>query len=120
MRSVRILDEALKEALEAAAWYQAESRFPYDVVVVERQNETIVVAFAHHSRQPGYGRDRLRVVRLDGLVPTPSRLAARSLALFAGMQDSLIGYTTVVAFLCCLITEKRLRGDCVKTGSIQA
>ena len=62
MRSVRILDEALKEALEAAAWYQAESRFPYDVVVVERQNETIVVAFAHHSRQPGYWRDRLRPV----------------------------------------------------------
>jgi hypothetical protein len=32
-------------------------RFPYDVV--ERQNEIIVAAFAHHSRKPGYWRDRL-------------------------------------------------------------
>ena len=33
-------------------------RFPYDVVVVDRGNERIVVAFAHHSRKPGYWRDR--------------------------------------------------------------
>ena len=33
-------------------------RFPYDVVVVERGDEMIIVAFAHHSRKPGYWRDR--------------------------------------------------------------
>ncbi|NBD95197.1 MAG: hypothetical protein GVY11_01815 [Gammaproteobacteria bacterium] len=33
-------------------------RFPYDVVVVERGDEMIVVAFAHHARKPGYWRDR--------------------------------------------------------------
>lgn len=33
-------------------------RFPYDIVVVERGNDLIVVAFAHHSRKPGYWRDR--------------------------------------------------------------
>ena len=33
-------------------------RFPYDIVVVEHGDEIIVVAFAHHSRKPGYWRDR--------------------------------------------------------------
>ena len=104
MRSVRILGEATQEAIEAAAWYQAERpglggefadaidaaldlieqdilpllpcageagfegakriilrRFPYEIVVVERQNEIIVVAFAHHSRKPGYWPDRLHL-----------------------------------------------------------
>ena len=36
-------------------------RFPYDVVVRESREETVVVAFAHHSRRPGYWRDRLRI-----------------------------------------------------------
>ena len=36
-------------------------RFPYEIVVVERQNEIIVVAFAHHSRKPGYWRDRMHL-----------------------------------------------------------
>lgn len=35
-------------------------RFPYDIVVVERDDEVIVVAFAHHSRKPGYWLDRIR------------------------------------------------------------
>jgi hypothetical protein len=34
-------------------------RFPYDVVVSERTDELVVVAFAHHSREPGYWRARL-------------------------------------------------------------
>jgi len=34
-------------------------RFPYDVVAIERQNEALVVAIAHRSRQPGYWRGRL-------------------------------------------------------------
>jgi hypothetical protein len=33
-------------------------RFPYDVIVLERGEELIVVAFAHHSRKPGYWRAR--------------------------------------------------------------
>lgn len=35
-------------------------RFPYDIVVVERDDEAIVVAFTHHSRKPGYWQDRIR------------------------------------------------------------
>lgn len=33
-------------------------RFPYDIVVVERLGEVIVIAFAHHARKPGYWRNR--------------------------------------------------------------
>src|SRR5687767_10601752 len=35
-------------------------RFPYAVVVLERDTEIFVIAFAHHARRPGYWRDRLR------------------------------------------------------------
>jgi hypothetical protein len=35
-------------------------RFPYDVVVVDRPDEYLVVAIAHQSRRPGYWRDRQR------------------------------------------------------------
>ena len=34
-------------------------RFPFDIVVVERAGGMVVVAFAHHSRRPGYWRGRL-------------------------------------------------------------
>ena len=34
-------------------------RFPYAVIVYERDTEILVIAFAHHSRRPGYWRDRL-------------------------------------------------------------
>ncbi|MBK5939110.1 hypothetical protein [Halochromatium roseum] len=33
-------------------------RFPYDVVVIERDAEHIVVAIAHQARKPGYWRER--------------------------------------------------------------
>lgn len=33
-------------------------RFPYDIVIVDRGDERIVVAFAHHSRKPGYWQGR--------------------------------------------------------------
>ncbi len=36
----------------------ALKRFPYDIVVRERAEEIVVVAIAHHSRRPGYWRDR--------------------------------------------------------------
>ena len=35
-------------------------RFPYSVIVLERDKEILVIAFAHHARRPGYWRDRLR------------------------------------------------------------
>jgi toxin ParE1/3/4 len=34
-------------------------RFPYAVIVYEHDTEILVIAFAHHSRRPGYWRDRL-------------------------------------------------------------
>ena len=34
-------------------------RFPYDVVVRDLGAEVLVIAFAHHSRRPGYWRDRV-------------------------------------------------------------
>lgn len=34
-------------------------RFPFSVVVHVDEDETIVVAFAHHARRPGYWRDRI-------------------------------------------------------------
>lgn len=35
-------------------------RFPYDIVVIERDEAAIVIAVAHHSRKPGYWQDRIR------------------------------------------------------------
>jgi hypothetical protein len=39
-------------------------RSSYDIVVRELSEQIIVGAFAHHSRRPGYWRDRLRVRQL--------------------------------------------------------
>jgi len=101
VRTVRILEEASQEAIEAAAWYEYEQpglgaeffaevdaaidvieenfiplsplseeagdtgakrlildRFPYNIVAIELPEETIVIAVAHHSRKPGYWRER--------------------------------------------------------------
>jgi hypothetical protein len=38
-------------------------RFPFDIVVVERKGDLVVVAFAHQARRPGYWRERLRTER---------------------------------------------------------
>lgn len=35
-------------------------RFPYDIVVIERNSNSIVIAVAHQSRKPGYWRKRIR------------------------------------------------------------
>ncbi len=35
-------------------------RFPYSIIVHERGAETLVIAFAHQARRPGYWRDRLQ------------------------------------------------------------
>lgn len=101
MRTVRILEEASQEAIEAAAWYEYEQpglgaeffaavdaaidvieenfiplsplpeeagdtgakrlileRFPYDLITIELTEEAVVIAVAHHSREPGYWRER--------------------------------------------------------------
>ncbi|WP_347709778.1 type II toxin-antitoxin system RelE/ParE family toxin [Halomonas llamarensis] len=34
-------------------------RFPFSLVTIERNQAIIVVAFAHHSRKPGYWRRRI-------------------------------------------------------------
>lgn len=33
-------------------------RFPYDIVVFDHHGEALVLAVAHHSRRPGYWRNR--------------------------------------------------------------
>ena len=101
MRTVRIHQSAVQDAVEAAAWYELQrpglgqefdaavqaafdllegevvplvamsgvagkqgamrlilKRFPFDIVVIDLRGETIVLAVAHHSRRPGYWRDR--------------------------------------------------------------
>lgn len=35
-------------------------RFPYSLIIVERDAEVFVIAFAHHARRPGYWRGRLQ------------------------------------------------------------
>ena len=35
-------------------------RFPFAIVVCEREDEMFVVAFAHQARRPGYWRNRLQ------------------------------------------------------------
>ena len=48
------------KAGEAGAKRLMLRRFPYDIVVQERGGDILVIAFAHHSRRPGYWRDRVR------------------------------------------------------------
>ncbi|MCF8199720.1 MAG: type II toxin-antitoxin system RelE/ParE family toxin [Sulfuritalea sp.] len=33
--------------------------YPYDLIYSVLQDEVVIVAFAHHSRRPGYRKDRL-------------------------------------------------------------
>lgn len=35
-------------------------RFPYDIVFFPRDDEIVVLAFAHHSRRPAYWRHRFK------------------------------------------------------------
>lgn len=47
-----------EEAGQAGARRLILHRFPYDVVAIEMPREAIVIAIAHHSREPGYWRGR--------------------------------------------------------------
>lgn len=101
MKRIRVLEEAVDEAIAAADWYDQQKpglgnefseavdiaidlieedivplspviwdagstvikrlilkRFPYDIVVLEQGNESIVIAVAHQSRKPGYWNER--------------------------------------------------------------
>lgn len=40
-------------------------RFPYDIVVADRGNDILVLAVAHHSRRPGYWRDRQPISQIQ-------------------------------------------------------
>lgn len=35
-------------------------RFPFSLIVIQRSDEYIVAALAHHSRKPGYWHERIR------------------------------------------------------------
>ena len=35
-------------------------RFPFSVIVIQRSDDYLVVALAHHSRKPGYWQGRIR------------------------------------------------------------
>lgn len=35
-------------------------RFPFSVIVIQRSDEYVIVALAHHSRRPGYWKNRSR------------------------------------------------------------
>lgn len=47
-----------EEAADSVAKRLIPDRFPYDIVVIELPEEAVVIAVAHHSRKPGYWRER--------------------------------------------------------------
>lgn len=47
------------EAAKLGARRLILQRFPFSVVTITRSQVIIVVAFAHHSRKPGYWHDRV-------------------------------------------------------------
>lgn len=57
-RSGQRLDEYTRQEVRA---FQL-GRFPHTVIVLVQQDEIVIVAVAHHSREPGYWRERLRDV----------------------------------------------------------
>jgi toxin ParE1/3/4 len=48
------------QARERGAVRLILKRFPYDLVVLRRPGEAIVIAVAHHARRPGYWRHLVR------------------------------------------------------------
>lgn len=47
------------EAAKLGAKRLILQRFPFSIVTIEKGHVIIVVAFAHHSRKPGYWHDRV-------------------------------------------------------------
>lgn len=47
-----------EEAGDTGARRLILERFPYDIVAIELPEEAVVIAVAHHSRKPGYWRER--------------------------------------------------------------
>lgn len=52
------LSPLYEEAGDTGAKRLIMNRFPYDIVVIDLSNESIVIAVSHHSRKPGYWRER--------------------------------------------------------------
>jgi len=46
-------------AVESGAKQLILHRFPFSLITIKRNQTFIVVAFAHHSRKPGYWRKRI-------------------------------------------------------------
>jgi len=36
-------------------------RFPYDIIALNREDGILIIAFAHHSRKPGYWQGRTSI-----------------------------------------------------------
>jgi hypothetical protein len=47
------------KAVESGAKQLILHRFPFSLITIKRNQTCIVVAFAHHSRKPGYWRRRI-------------------------------------------------------------
>jgi plasmid stabilization system protein ParE len=58
-----ILHPRIGKKIEADVRSICVNDYPYTLVYVIEKEEIVVVALAHHSRRPGYWKDRLR----DGL-----------------------------------------------------
>lgn len=64
-QAIRLLNEpnpplvpTCHKAAEVGARQLILHRFPFSLITIERHETIIVVAFAHHSRKPGYWRNR--------------------------------------------------------------
>lgn len=65
-QAIRLLEEpnpslvpVSHKTAEAGASQLILRRFPFSLITIEKDRTIIVVAFAHHSRKPGYWRRRI-------------------------------------------------------------
>ncbi|WP_281244592.1 type II toxin-antitoxin system RelE/ParE family toxin [Vreelandella subterranea] len=65
-QAIRLLEEpnpplvpVPHKAAESGAKQLILYRFPFSLITIERNQTFIVVAFAHHSRKPGFWRKRI-------------------------------------------------------------
>jgi len=59
---VKVSTDATEELIEAAklgAKRLILQRFPFSIVTIANSQTITIVAFAHHSRKPGYWRERI-------------------------------------------------------------
>ncbi len=65
-QAIKLLEEpnpplvpASYKAAEAGARQLILHKFPFSLITIQKNRTLIVVAFAHHSRKPGYWRRRI-------------------------------------------------------------